>query len=217
MQKRTRILLVDDHELVRRGLRALLEMQPGYEICGEAADGREALELAQELRPDIVIMDLALPELNGLEATRRILQQVRNTEVLILSMHDSEHYVRETVAAGARGYVLKSDAGRDLVAAVEALRVHQPFFTLRFAREVHEQLTGLRRRPFRKGPGMLTAREVEVVQLLAEGKTNKQVGESLGISTKTAETHRSRLLRKLHISSTAELVRYAIRNSYITV
>lgn len=212
-----RILLVDDHEMVRRGLRALLETHPGWVVCGEAADGREAVRLARSLAPHLVIMDLTMPELNGLEATRQILDKDRQVQVLILSMHESDQVVRDVLAAGARGYVLKTDAGRDLIAAGEALLRGRPFFTSRVAAKIHElefKVRGGRRTL--KPVGQLTAREREVLQLLAEGKTNKEVGHALGISVKTAETHRARVMRKLAVDSVADLVRYAIRNGFIS-
>jgi DNA-binding NarL/FixJ family response regulator len=212
----TRILLVDDHEVVRRGLRALLETHPGWVVCGEAADGRTAVSLARTLAPHVVVMDLTMPELNGLEATRQILDKAGQVQVLILSMHESEQFVREVLGAGARGYVLKSDAGRDLIAAVETLLQGKPFFTSRLAAKIHELEFKARggRRSF-KPAGQLTPREREVLQLLAEGKSNKEVGHLLGISVKTAETHRARVMRKLAVDSVADLVRYAIRNGFI--
>ena len=215
--KTIRILLADDHEVVRRGLRALLETHPGWEVCGEAADGRAAVELAQKLAPDIVVMDIGMPQLNGFEATRQILERTRGIEVLVLSMHDSEQLVREVIGAGARGYVLKSDAGRDLVAAVEALLRREPFFTPSVALSVRAaalKVAGAKR-PSLRPAGGLTRREREVLQLLAEGRANKAVGKLLGISVKTAETHRARIMRKLGMKSLAELVRYAIRNGFI--
>ena len=215
--KTIRILLADDHEVVRRGLRALLETHPGWEVCGEAADGRAAVELAQKLSPDIVVMDIGMPQLNGFEATRQILERMRGIEVLVLSMHDSEQLVREVIGAGARGYVLKSDAGRDLVAAVEALLRRESFFSPSVAssmRAADLKAAGPKRQSLRPNGG-LTRREREVLQLLAEGRANKAVGKLLGISVKTAETHRARIMRKLGMKSLAELVRYAIRNGFI--
>ena len=215
--KPIRILLADDHEIVRRGLRALLETHPGWEVCGEAADGRAAVELAQKLSPDIVVMDIGMPQLNGFEATRQILERTRGIEVLVLSMHDSEQMVREVIGAGARGYVLKSDAGRDLVAAVEALLRREQFFSPSVASSVRAsdlKVAGSKR-PSLRPAGELTRREREVLQLLAEGRTNKAVAQALGISVKTAETHRARIMRKLGMKSVAELVRYAIRNGFI--
>ena len=215
--KTPRILLVDDHELVRRGLRALLEMQPGWVVCGEAADGRAAVELAQKLAPDMVVMDIGMPQLNGIEAARQILERTRGIEVLMLSVHDSEQAVREVIGAGARGYMLKSDAGRDLVAAVEALLRREPFFSPSVAVSVRAaalKISAPTRASLRPA-GVLTRREREVLQLLAEGRANKAVAKLLGISVKTAETHRARIMRKLRMKSLAELVRYAIRNGFV--
>jgi DNA-binding NarL/FixJ family response regulator len=212
----TRILLVDDHEIVRRGMGALIETHPGWHVCGEAADGRTAVALAKTLEPDVIVMDLCMPGLNGLEAARRILQLKRQIPILILSMHESEQHVREVLAAGVRGYVLKSTAGWELLVAVEALLRGETFFASPVAARVHG--AGLRKSPKRgakQAAGPLTPREREIVQLLAEGKTNKEVALTLKISVKTAETHRARVMRKLAITSVAELVRYAMRNSII--
>ncbi len=214
---KTRILLVDDHEIVRRGLRALLEAHPGWEVCGEAGDGRAAVELARTLTPHVVVMDLTMPKLNGFEAARLILKKAREVQIVILSMHEPEEVVREVLAVGVRGYVLKSAAGRDLVAAVEAMVRGEMFFTSPVAVRVHEQALRPASRPAsRRTPGNLTPREREILLLLAEGKTNRGVGEFLNISVKTAETHRARIMRKLAIDSVADLVRYAIRNGFIS-
>ena len=217
IEKQTRILLADDHELVRRGLRTLLESHPGWEVCGEASDGRTAVEMTRRLQPDIVVMDVSMPELNGFEATRQILAKQPKVEILALSMHESQQMVNEVLDAGARGYVLKSDAGSDLVAAVEALRRHNYFFSKRLGASVQnmEQVASGRNRRRPKTPGALTAREREILQLLAEGCTNKLVASRLGISVKTAETHRARIMRKLKVDSVADVVRYAIRNGLI--
>jgi DNA-binding NarL/FixJ family response regulator len=214
--KAVRILVADDHEVVRRGVRALLEAEAGWLVCDEAATGREALAKAQRLKPDIVILDIGMPELNGLEATRQIRKTVPQSEVLILTMHESEHVVREVLAAGARGYVLKSDAGRDLVAAVNALRQRKPFFTSSVGTMVLQgYLQNIRAVDPPHPSCRLTPREREITQLLAEGKTNKQVAVALGISAKTADTHRTNIMRKLHLHSASDLVRYAIRNKLI--
>lgn len=212
-----RILLADDHEVVRRGLRTLLQARPGWEVCGEAATGREALEKVRSLKPDVVVLDVTMPEMNGLEATRRVMKAAPQTQVLILTMHDSDEVVQEVLDAGARGYVLKSDAGRDLVAAVEALEEGRPFFTTKVADLV---LNGyLRNVKAPAGPlaarKRLTARERELLQLLAEGKSNKEAASALGISVKTVETHRANIMRKLNLHSISELVRYAIRNRIV--
>ena len=212
-----RILLADDHELVRRGLRALLEAEDGWEVVGEAVTGREAVEKVKKLKPDVVVMDIGMPSLNGLEATRQIRKAVPQAEVLILTIHESDELVREILDTGARGYVLKSDSERDLAIAVRALSQHKPFFTSR----VTELLLG----GYLKGPpgtsegaskrGLLTAREREITQLLAEGKSSKEVAVALNISVKTAETHRAHIMRKLDLHSLIALVRYAIRNKII--
>ena len=212
-----RILVADDHEVVRRGVRALLQAQPGWEICDEAVDGREAVAKATRLCPDVVILDIGMPEMNGLEAARQIRKVVPQCEVLILTLHESEQVVREVLAAGARGYVLKSDAGRDLVAAVDALSKRKPFFTGNVSDLLlHDHLrAGATTEVVGTVGSRLSAREREIVQLLAEGKSNKEVATALGISTKTAETHRTNVMRKLDLHSVTELVRYAIRNKII--
>lgn len=208
---RLRILLADDHEMVRKGLRATIEAHRGWEVCGEAVTGREAVAKARELRPNIVVMDFAMPDLNGLEATRQIRALLPQSEVLILTMHDSERLVPALLAAGARGYMLKTDAGESLVAALEALAEHRPYFTPKVSALV---LQGYLNPKTQEVPE-LTPREREIVQLIAEGKATKEVAEVLGISLKTAETHRTNLMRKLDLHSTADLVRYAIRNHIV--
>lgn len=215
-----RILVADDHEVVRRGLCALLQAQPDWEICGEAGDGREALEKVQKLKPDVVILDIGMPSLNGLEATRQILKIYPQTRILILTLHDSDQVVREVLNAGARGFLLKSDAARDLVAAVEALRRDKTYFTSKVAAMVLEGFlkqgtpAAMATSPAR---GRLTPREREIVQLLAEGKSTKEVAVALGLSVKTAETHRSNIMRKLELHSVSDLVLYAVRNNIVHV
>jgi DNA-binding NarL/FixJ family response regulator len=206
-----RILLADDHEMVRKGLRATIEGHLSWEVCGEARNGREAVAKTCELRPHIVVMDFAMPDLNGMEATRQILAALPNTEVLILSMHDSEKLVHELLAVGARGYLLKTDAGEFLIAAIEALALHKPYFTPKVSAVVLEGYL----KPETQELTVLTPREREIIQLIAEGKATKEVADVLGISVKTAETHRTNLMRKLKLHSTADLVRYAIRNQII--
>jgi DNA-binding NarL/FixJ family response regulator len=209
-----RILIADDHELFRRGLAAELTKVPGWVVAGEAADGRNAVKLAAELKPDIVVLDLTMPELNGLEAARRIIAVEPAARVLILTAHESEQLVREVLSAGAQGYVLKSDAGRILIAALQALLDGRSFFTSNVARMV---LDGYLRSESRdaSGPETLSAREREIVQLLAEGNSNKDIARALQISVKTTETHRSNIMRKMGFGSLPELVRYAIRNKII--
>jgi len=209
-----RILIADDHDIIRRGVKALLLSHHGWEICAEAATGRDAVAKAEEHRPDIVVMDLSMPELNGLEAARRIRKILPKTEILVLSLHFTDQLVRDIVDAGVRGYILKSDTDRDLLSAVEALANHRSFFTTGAAQLI---LDGVREKGstpilMRK---RLTSREREIVQLLAEGKSTKEVAVSLGISVKTAETHRANIMRKLEVHSVSELVRYAVRNQMI--
>jgi DNA-binding NarL/FixJ family response regulator len=211
-----RIVIVDDHAVVRRGVRALLESQPGWEVSAEAATGREAVELVRRLRPHVVVMDLSLPELNGLEATRQIVNESPETEILVLTMHHSEQLARDVLQAGARGYVLKSDADQNLIAAVDSLRQHKPFLTATVTEFV---LNGYIRRSDASDDGMprdaITPREREIIQLLAEGHSNKEAASTLGISVKTIEAHRANIMRKLRLGSVSDLVRYAIRNKIV--
>jgi DNA-binding NarL/FixJ family response regulator len=212
-----KIVVADDHDIIRRGLKQLLLVRPGWEICGEAKTGREAVALCEQLKPDVVVMDISMPELNGLDAARQIRKNCPNTGILILTMHFADQLVREVIECGARGYILKSDADKDLISAVEALANRRTYFT-REASEI--LLNGLSK------PGVvldskasarnrLTVREREIVQLLAEGKSSKEVAVALRISVKTAETHRANIMRKLELHSVSELVRYAIRNQII--
>lgn len=210
-----RIIVADDHEVVRQGIRAVLQSQPDWEVCGEAGNGREAVEKTEELKPDIVVLDVAMPEVSGLTAVREILQMLPDTKILMLTMHESEQVIREVLEAGAHGYLLKSDAGRDLVSAVTALHRNKRFFTSKVAEMVLENVTRSKLRPEVAVKDVLTAREREVVQLLAEGKSTREVAEVLGLSVKTAETHRSNVMRKLDLHSVSELVLYAVRNSLV--
>jgi len=212
-----RILVADDHDLMRRGIKTLLESHAGWEVCGEAKTGREAVEKVEELKPDIIILDISMPDLNGVEAARRIRKTSINTEILILSMHYSDQLIREIVDAGVRGYIMKSDSDRDLINAVETLAKHKPFFTSHATEVILSNFNSSR--PAIALPELinkrLTSREREIVQLLAEGKSSKEVASSLGISIKTAETHRANIMRKLDLHSVSELVRYAVRNQII--
>jgi DNA-binding NarL/FixJ family response regulator len=214
--KRAKVLIADDHEVVRRGIRVVLEQQPQLEVCGEVSDGREAVRLAAALKPNIVIIDISMPMLNGLEATRQIVRHNPNVKVLVLTMHESEQIVRDVLAAGARGYLVKSDAGRDLVAAVDALAGRKTFFTSKVSEIILGTYLHGPSQPT-AGSDVLTAREREVVQLLAEGKSTKEVAVTLGLSVKTVETHRSNLMRKLDVHSVSQLVLYAVRNNMIQV
>lgn len=212
-----RIVIVDDHSVVRRGVRALLESQPGWEVVAEAQTGREAVDVVKRLQPDIVVIDLSLPELNGLDATRQIVKESPRTEVLVLTMHHSEQLVHDVLHAGARGYVLKSDADVSLISAIDSLRQHKPFLTANVTAFVLDDY--LRRADDQDAAtqphSTLTAREREIVQLLAEGKSNKQTASVLGVSVKTIEAHRANLMRKLRLRSLSDLVRYAVRNRIV--
>jgi len=206
-----RILIADDHEVVRSGLRRILAAQPNWEVVAEAADGKEAITKAAETKPDVAVLDYSLPRINGMEVTRQIRARLPKTEILIFTMHDSEELIQELLKAGARGYLLKSDASRHLITAIEALALHKPFFTAKVSEQLLDTYLA---QPEREGSA-LTSRERGVVQLIAEGHTNKQIASLLNISLKTVETHRSAIMRKLALSSSAGLVRYAIRNRLV--
>ncbi len=213
-----RVLVADDHEVVRSGIRALLESQRGIEVCGEAANGAETIEYVKAHKPDLVLLDLVMPEMNGIEVARMIRQASPESDVVILSMHFSEMIAQEALRVGARGYILKSDAHDDLLMAIEQLRQGKTYFTRR--------LEGLRNAHFRAGTDWyedcqgakvpLSHREIEILQMLAEGNSNKQVAASLGISTRTVETHRSRIMHKMSFSNYSELIRFAIRNNLLS-
>jgi len=211
------ILIADDHDVVRRGVRSILQSHAGWEVCGEAADGRAAVELAKQLKPQIVILDASMPWLSGLEATKQILAALPRTEILIFTMHESEELVTEVLEAGARGFVLKTDHDKDLERAVTALTEHRPFFATSVAEMVLNGFLDRKRQPVaaHNKEGLLTSREREVIHLLAEGKSNKEVATALGIATKTAEAHRINIMRKLKLHSIAEVVRYAVRNQLV--
>jgi DNA-binding NarL/FixJ family response regulator len=213
IMKPLRILIADDHELFRDGVRVLLQSHPGWEICGEAGTGVEAVAQAEELLPDIVILDISMPDLNGADAARRIRTVSMTTEILILSMHYSDQLIREIIDAGALGYVLKSDSDKDLLLAVEALARHKPFFTAQATDVIHSEFNIRARIPLLRS--RVTSREREIIQHLAQGKRSKEIASSLGISIKTVETHRSNVMRKLELHSLTELVRYAMRNQLI--
>jgi DNA-binding NarL/FixJ family response regulator len=208
-----RILLADDHAVVRRGLRALLETRRDFEVCAEASNGREAVELALHHRPDVAVLDLALPILNGIEATRQIRKEAPGTEVMIFTLHDRESEIRDVLHAGARGYVLKSEAAEQIVRAIEALALHHAYFSDQVSETMLDNF--VEQAGSGGGTVSLTAREREVVQLIAEGNSNKKIAQLLSISVKTVETHRSASMRKLDIHSTADLVRYAVRQGLV--
>ena len=209
-----RILIADDHELIRRGLISALAERPEWSVVAEASDGRQACELAAHHAPDIAVLDLSMPERNGLDVTRELRTSTPKTRVLIVTAHESEQLIREVLDAGAMGYVLKSDAGRFLVQAIEALLDERPFFTTKVARFVLDSYL----RPsgnFAAEAAVLSPRERHIVQLLAEGNNNKEVARTLHLSVKTVETHRSNIMRKMEFRSLADLVRYAIRNKIV--
>jgi len=210
-----RILVADDHEVVREGVKALLATRRDWEVCGEATSGAEAVKKAAALHPDIVVLDLGMPGLNGLDAARQILAARPEAQVLFLTLHESEQLVREVLATGARGYVLKSDAAQDLVTGIEALGRGRPFISARVSELVLDDYrTSTRRGRHVPGHG-LTPREEEVLRLVADGKTSRQVAGALGIGLKTVETHRLHVMRKLGLHSVGELVRFAVRHGLI--
>jgi DNA-binding NarL/FixJ family response regulator len=202
---------------VRRGIRVLLENHPGWEVSAEAKDGREAVERANELKPDLVLMDIGMPNLNGIDAARQILANSPATHILILTMHYSQQVVQEVLAVGARGFLLKSDAGRDLITAVEAVQHNRTFFTSQATEVVVDGYLNPERKEEQPLRNRLTPRERQVVQLLAEGKTSKEVAVALNLSVKTAETHRTNIMRKLDLHSVADLTLYALRNGIAQV
>jgi DNA-binding NarL/FixJ family response regulator len=214
-----RILLADDHEVVRRGLCAILQDKTEWEVCGEAKDGIDAVEKAKRLKPDAVIIDIGMPNLNGLDATRQIVDALPQTKVLVLTLYESDDMIQQVLNAGARGFLLKSDAGRNLVAAVEALRRSGTYFTSKVAEMVRDGYLKKNTEPvlLASKRTRLTFRERQLVQLLAEGKSTRQAALALGMSVKTAETHRSNVMRKLQLHSISELVLYAVRNSIVQI
>jgi DNA-binding NarL/FixJ family response regulator len=210
-----RILLADDHDVVRRGLRMLLQEHAGWEICGEAMTGREAVDLAREMQPDVAIIDLMMPDLNGLGVTSQIRKASERTQVLIFTMHHNETLIHGVLEAGARGYLLKTDAEQHVVTAVETLLRGQPYFSAQVSETVLEGFLRSGRHAAADSAVVprLTPREREIIQLLAEGHRNKKIAQMLGISIKTVETHRTALMRKIGVKSIVELVRYAVRNN----
>ena len=215
-----RVLVADDHGVVRHGLRMLLESQPGVQVCGEARTGLEAMDYVNKERPDLLILDLTLPDMNGLEVMRKIRKESPSTGVLILTMHFSEELAREMLRCGALGYVLKSDADTELLAALDHARHRQPFFTSRLAISMAQNY--VRRPGDTTGSGddgvlpkSLTPRESEVVKLLAEGKSNKEVASTLGVSTRTIESHRNHIMHKMNFASFSELIRFALRTHVV--
>jgi DNA-binding NarL/FixJ family response regulator len=212
-----KILLADDHDLMRRGLKSLIAPRPEWAICGEAHTGSQAVALAKQHQPDVAILDISMPELNGLEAARRIRSVAPKTEILILSVHYSDHLIREILRLGIRGYMVKTDSDRDLITAIETLAKHKPFFTTCATELIltHSQRAGANMAGPMDLSDRLTSREREIVQLVSEGKSTKEVASLLGISVKTAETHRANIMRKLQVHSVTDLVRYAVRNEIV--
>jgi DNA-binding NarL/FixJ family response regulator len=216
--KPLRILVADDHELVRRGIRGLLRARRGWTVVGEAMNGREAVEKANRLKPDVAILDISMPDLDGLQATRRIREAVPTTEVVVLTMHESDQMVRRVLDAGARGYVLKSDLATHLVKAVKDVCAGKMFLTPRVSDIVVRGFlaTGEESDPIEHSQARPTPREVEIIRLLAEGKANKEIAAKLGITIRTVETHRAKIMLKLGLHSLAELIHYAIRHKIFT-
>jgi DNA-binding NarL/FixJ family response regulator len=215
--KKLRILMADDHVVMRTGLRVLLERQANLEVVGEAANGRETIELAASLKPDVVVMDVGMPSLNGIEATKAIVTQRPATAVIVLSMHADESYVMRALKAGARAYLLKDSAAADLISAIEAVSQGKSFFSPKVSRILAEDyIRVLKQKGAVDTYDLLTSREQEILQLLAEGKANKEVASTLNISPYTVETHRSHILQKLNLHNSAELVLYAVRKGIIS-
>jgi len=214
---KTKILIADDHGIVRKGLRLQLEQHEGFQVVGEAADGREAVRMAEELRPDVVIMDIAMPNLNGIDATTQLVKRNPQIGVIMLSMHSDESYLTRTLAAGAKGYLLKDSADVDLLRAVQVVAQGKPFFSPAIANTLLEDyMRQLQQRGLQDSYDLLTDREKEILQLLAEGKSNKDVASILNLSTYTVETHRTHIMQKLNLHSSAEIVLYAVRKKIIS-
>jgi DNA-binding NarL/FixJ family response regulator len=216
--KKARILVVDDHQVVRRGVASLIaDARREWEVCGEASTGRQAVDAVATLKPDMVVMDISMPDMTGLDATREILKDNPNIEILMLSVHESEQVVHDVLAAGARGYILKRDAGDDLIAALGTLQQHKLFFTSQVSEVVLNGYLkqGQEQESSDASVAGLTSRERQIVKLVAESKANKEIADILRISVKTVETHRAHIMKKLDLHSVVELVRYAIRNNVV--
>jgi two-component system, NarL family, response regulator NreC len=215
--RKLRVLLADDHGVVRKGLRFLLESEPDLEVVGEAADGRQAVDMTSQLHPDVVVMDIAMPRLNGIDATSQIVKQNPDVGVIMLSMYSDEEYLVRTLTAGAKGYLLKDSAETDLVSAVHSVRDGKPFFSPAITKTLlDDYVRRLQQRGLADSYELLSDREREVLQLLAEGKTNKEVATIFNLSTHTVETHRTHIMQKLNLHNTAEIVLYAVRKKIIS-
>jgi DNA-binding NarL/FixJ family response regulator len=212
-----RILVADDHEIVRRGVCTLLQSHPGWQVCGEAINGAQAVELAERLNPDIIVLDVSMPQMSGVDAARLILERDQERKVLFLTVVDSDELIKKALELGIRGFVQKSDAARELVAAVEALERNGTYFTSRIAQMVLEGYLDQSSSRSQRGHSLLTNREREIVRLVAEGKSTREISALLGVSAKTAETHRSNIMRKLKLHSVSELILYAIRNGILSL
>lgn len=209
------IVVADDHEIVRRGIRATLEGMPGCSVVGEAEDGEQALEIVREKHPALAVLDVTMPRMNGFETAAAIREVSPETDVLVLTMHDSQQVVREVLKAGAKGYLLKSDAGRELAQAVQAIREGRTYFTQRVTSMVVGEFVGERPVVVRPDSPSVSPREREIVRLLALGRSNKEVASELSLSVKTVESHRTNVMRKLGVHSVAGLVRYAVREGLV--
>jgi DNA-binding NarL/FixJ family response regulator len=212
-----RVVVADDHTIIRSGLRMLLERETGFEVVGEASDGRQAVELAESLKPDVIMLDIGMPNLNGIEATRQIVQKLPRTRVVVLSMHSDESYVLKALKSGARGYLLKDSAESDILNAIRAVSEGKAYFSPEISKMlVDDYMRQMQQRGVEDSYELLTAREREILQLLAEGKSNKDISSALNLSPYTVETHRGNILQKLNLHSLPELILYAVRKGVIT-
>ncbi|HZT37175.1 MAG TPA: response regulator transcription factor [Bryobacteraceae bacterium] len=212
-----RVLVADDHTMIRSGLRMLLEREPGFEVVAEASDGRQAIELAESLKPDVAVLDIGMPNLNGIEATRHIVQKLPRTRVVVLSMHADESYVLRALKSGARGYLLKDSAESDILNSIRAVNEGKAYFSPEISKMLAEDyMRQMQQRGVEDSYELLTAREREILQMLAEGRSNKEISSALNLSLYTVETHRSNILQKLNLHSLPELILYAVRKGIIS-